>query len=238
MLISASIYLSGCGGKPSEDDCRETINEFLQTKIVGLIIPGQKIMDSDSYILPVPTEHPLTKGDESLENVKKYGLYSIKNYGEQFERHEKIINYLKEKGILTVEEGVASVRTRGGFIGFETTSKFAGLKFTFKDEYYKPFVSRLSNGFLENEVFMLGRFESDKISEITDYPSKRSGFDYYSFKYTKKIGLRPNFVTDDFIKLCMKDIMGYQFIEVPHSASMAKIDGKWKLDMASFFSSF
>ncbi|WP_295365007.1 hypothetical protein [uncultured Succinivibrio sp.] len=230
-----SLCLTGCNGKPSADDCSSAVNEFLNQKIIGFAFPEMKLGE-DIYYIPVPANHPLANGDKSFANVKYFNSYSPETYGKQFDIQEKIYKILQEKGYVKIDEAIETINPTSVF-DFGGPKKYAGLKITITDKF-KPFVSSMSDIVKKYTVFSLGNYAVDKVSEIGDKPDVIDGFDYYTFKYTKKIVNRPDYATDEFFALCSqlnRSLIGYKKLDDPYKVMAAKIDGKWKLRKDSFF---
>lgn len=83
-IVAAIFILTGCGG-PSESDCTKVLNKYLQKQEVSIPIPGEvdssATKDNWVFIIPVPSDDPLAKGDEKMLNVQykyDYVLTTIK----------------------------------------------------------------------------------------------------------------------------------------------------------------
>lgn len=235
IFASISLFLTGCNGKPSVDDCSSAVNEFLNKKTIGFAFPEIRIND-DVYLIPFPANHPLTNGDKSFANVKYFNSYSPETYGKNFVIQDKIYKILQEKGYVKIEESIETINPRS-VLDFGGPKKYVGLKITITDKF-KPFVSSMSDFVKTYTVFSLGNYAVDKVSEVGDHPDVIDGFDYYTFKYTKKIVNRPEYATDELFSLCLelnKSLIGFKKLDEPYKVMAAKIDGKWKLRKDSFF---
>ncbi|MBQ9220865.1 hypothetical protein [Succinivibrio sp.] len=241
VFITSTCFLTGCDGKPSADDCKEALNQYIETRSVNVKFPAEIIPDTDEFILAVPTDHPLTNNDTTLDNQRYKGDYGTNKYKEQYEHNRKVAEYLKDKGCLRIEETVVEFKARGltSLPGARQTEKIAGLKITPTDKF-RNLMSDSKDFFFKGKVFEIAKYSADKISEISPKPEIIGGFEYYNFKYTTKIAKQQDFVTPEFYELVKEDIVtkGDYNENNKASAHIAKKDGKWVVPKEDFFRKF
>lgn len=186
-IVAATVILTGCGG-PSESDCTKALNQYLQKQEVSVPIPGE--VDSSStkenwvFIIPVPSDDPLTKGDKSLLNVQFKYDYGTDNYKEKYQHELKIAKIFEEAGYMKLTEGVFDKLVKRGSFDDGTLYKVAGYKITFTDKV-KPYLQGAT--FIMGPRIKIGNFAVDKITSLDSKPQKFGDYEVYSFTYTQKV---------------------------------------------------
>lgn len=186
-IVAATVILTGCGG-PSESDCTKALNQYLQKQEVSVPIPGE--VDSSStkenwvFIIPVPSDDPLTKGDKSLLNVQFKYDYGTDNYKEKYQHELKIAKIFEEAGYMKLTEGVFDKLVKRGSFDDGTLYKVAGYKITFTNKI-KPYLQGAT--FIMGPRIKIGNFAVDKITSLDSKPQKFGDYEVYSFTYTQKV---------------------------------------------------
>ena len=227
-IVAATVILTGCGG-PSEMDCTKALNQYLQKQEVSIPIPGE--VDSSStkenwvFIIPVPSNDPLTKGDKSLLNVQFKYDYGTDNYKEKYQHELKIAKIFEEAGYMKLTEGVFDKLVKRGSFDDGTLYKVAGYKITFTDKI-KPYLQGAT--FIMGPRIKIGNFAVDKITSLDSKPQKFGDYEVYSFSYTQKVENLIEGLPDSIIDEIKSDLLlSKHFREQPDQ--IYKDNSGWKV---------
>lgn len=226
LIIAATAILTGCGG-PSKSDCANTVNKLLQKSKASIQIPGE--LDSSAtnqnwvFIIPVPSDDPLTNGDDSLYNRARNGSYGTDRYKSKFQHDLKIARIFEKAGYLKIKDGIFDKLEKIGFSDKGTLYKIAGYQITFTDKI-KPYLIPAS--FLGGPRIKIGNFVVDKITKIDSNAQKYGEYEVYTFSYTQKVENLLEGLTDDIIDVIKKDpFMDRHFTE--RTTQIYKENSEW-----------
>ena len=136
------------------------------------------------FIIPVPSDDPLTNGDKSLLNVQFKYDYGTDNYKKKYQHELKIAKIFEEAGYMKLTEGVFDKLVKRGSFDDGTLYKVAGYKITFTDKI-KPYLQGAT--FIMGPRIKIGNFAVDKITRLDSKPQKFGDYEVYSFTYTQKV---------------------------------------------------
>lgn len=225
-IFAAAAILTGCGG-PSESDCANTVNKLLQKDKAYVYIPGE--LDSSStdqnwvFIIPVPTDDPLTNGDDSLYNRKFKGSFGTDRYKSKFQKELKIAKLFEQAGYMKIKEGIFDKLVKINFSDKGTLYKIAGYQITFTDKI-KPHLIPAS--FLGGPRIKIGNFAVDKITKIDSKAQKYDDYEVYSFSYTQKVENLLEGLSDDIIDMIKDESSMYHHFK-ERSTQIYKENSEW-----------
>ena len=136
-IVAATVILTGCGD-PSESDCTKALNKYLQKQDVSIPIPGEvdssATKDNWVFIIPVPSDDPLAKGDEKMLNLQYKHDYGTDNYKAKYQHELKLAKLFEKAGYMKLKEGVFDKLVKRGSFDDGTLYKVAGYQMSFTDK--------------------------------------------------------------------------------------------------------
>lgn len=88
----------------------KSLKQVLTKQEVSIPIPGEvdssATKDNWVFIIPVPSDDPLAKGDEKMLNVQYKYDYGTDNYKAKYQHELKIAKIFEKAGYMKLKEGV------------------------------------------------------------------------------------------------------------------------------------
>lgn len=227
----STLILTACSDAPSKDDCASALNLRLEKHDAVLSMPGRYVKEYKAFILKLPesliSDYPQIKISAPEDHELNADMFLNNDSGIARARKQiDIVKELEKTGYAKIEYGIYEELVWG------RKGRYAGIRITPDDKMLKLIKSDLINGI----TFKIGSFTADEITEIAPKPELIGGFEYYNFKYTKKIVNLTEGFDPEFIELLKEEIYNDSKVN-PHQkkAKAAKIDGVWKCQDADFF---
>lgn len=108
----------------------KSLKQVLAKQEVSIPIPGEvdssATKDNWVFIIPVPSDDPLAKGDEKMLNVQYKYNYGTDNYKAKYQHELKLAKLFEKAGYMKLKEGVFDKLVKRGSFDDGTLYKVAG----------------------------------------------------------------------------------------------------------------